>query len=155
MQPNDAADIVQDVFQRVLSHLDDFHRCQPGESFRGWVYRIARNRTLDHFRQSKRQPNAVGGSDANDRIQELPQPEVPEEESNECATASRRLVLRQGVELIRNDFDPKTWTAFLRTAVEGHNSAEVAEELGMTKDAVRQAKCRILRRLRKDLAWLP
>jgi RNA polymerase sigma-70 factor (ECF subfamily) len=52
---------------------------------------------------------------------------------------------------MHSDFDQKTWQAFRRMAVDGHLSAEIAADLGMTKDAVRQAKCRVLRRLRDEL----
>ena len=43
---HDAADLAQDVFERVYRNLD---RYQPG-TFDGWVYRITRNLFLDRVR---------------------------------------------------------------------------------------------------------
>ncbi|CAN5184808.1 MAG: sigma-70 family RNA polymerase sigma factor [Euzebyales bacterium] len=48
--PDDAADLSQDVLVRVLRNLD---RYQPG-TFDGWLYRITKNLFLDHVRRSKR-----------------------------------------------------------------------------------------------------
>src|SRR5688500_18704438 len=45
--PDDAADLAQDVFERVYRNL---HRYEPG-TFDGWVYRITRNLFLDRVRR--------------------------------------------------------------------------------------------------------
>ena len=61
------------------------------------------------------------------------------------------LILHAMLELIREDFEHNTWQAFWRMAVQGHSAAEIGADLGMTQEAVRQAKRRIVRRLEKDL----
>jgi RNA polymerase sigma-70 factor (ECF subfamily) len=45
---------------------------------------------------------------------------------------------------------PTTWAAFQRVAVDGLPAARVAEELGLSENAVLQAKSRILKRLRQE-----
>lgn len=60
----------------------------------------------------------------------------------------------QILEALRGEFGPATMTAFWRMAVEGHAAADIALELGMTEKAVRQAKYRVLRRLREAMAEL-
>ena len=55
------------------------------------------------------------------------------------------------MQLVRGDFEEKTWQAFWRLAVEGHSAAEIAEDLQMTDAAVRQSKYRVLCRLRDEL----
>ena len=62
-------------------------------------------------------------------------------------------VLR-AIDLLRPEFSEQTWQAFWRTAVEGQPAVEAAQELGMSPGAVRVAKCRVLHRLRADLAAL-
>ncbi len=47
-------------------------------------------------------------------------------------------------------FDPTTWEAFRRFAIEGLPAAQVAAELGLTVNAVTLAKSRILKRLREE-----
>ena len=58
---------------------------------------------------------------------------------------------RRGLDLVRAEFENRTWEAFWRTAVEGHAPAHVAEDLGMSVPAVYKAKSRVLRRLRQEL----
>lgn len=55
----------------------------------------------------------------------------------------------------RSEFEPRSWQAFWRSAVDGIPTAVVAEELGVTAAAVRQSRSRILRRLRQQLGDLP
>src|SRR5262245_52175544 len=40
----DARDIAQHVFQTLATHIDGFRRDRPGDSFRGWLWTIARNK---------------------------------------------------------------------------------------------------------------
>lgn len=52
--PDDAADLVQEVLLRVRRGLDSY---QPG-SFEGWLWRITRNAFLDEVRRRNRRPTA-------------------------------------------------------------------------------------------------
>ncbi len=79
--------------------------------------------------------------------------QVPDEvpDSTEQVASDNDLLTRTALELIRAEFEERTWQAFWRTAVNERSSPEVAAELGMTKHAVRQAKCRVVRRVREEL----
>ena len=55
---------------------------------------------------------------------------------------------------MRQQFEARTWTAFWRVTVQNHSAAEVAANLGITANAVRQAKSRVLRRLKEELGEL-
>jgi len=65
----------------------------------------------------------------------------------------RQLRLR-ALELIRAEFEDRTWQAFWRVTVDGQPTKDVAQELGVTPSAVRLAKSRVLRRLREELGDL-
>ncbi len=52
--PDDAADLVQEVLLRVRRGLPDY---QPG-SFEGWLWRITRNAFLDDVRRKQRRPTS-------------------------------------------------------------------------------------------------
>ena len=54
-------------------------------------------------------------------------------------------------ELLKTEFEPKTYQAFLMTAVDGKSGDEVAQTLGMSVGAVYKAKSRVLTRLRRLL----
>ena len=104
------------------------------------------------FPQAQGRPEATGGTDAQ---QELLQVAEPSEHSEQNALAEAEGTLwRRAVDLVRAGFEDRTWQAFWRVAAEGRPSAEVAAELGMTIDAVYQAKSRVLRRLRAELGDL-
>jgi RNA polymerase sigma factor (sigma-70 family) len=45
-------DLVQEVFLRILRYRQTY---RPGTPFRAWMYQIARNARIDHFRKNPRQ----------------------------------------------------------------------------------------------------
>ena len=51
----------------------------------------------------------------------------------------------------RTEFRENTWKSFQRTAIDGLNATEVAEELGMSPSAVRKARSRVTQRLEEAL----
>jgi RNA polymerase sigma-70 factor (ECF subfamily) len=60
-------------------------------------------------------------------------------------------VFRRAPAAIREEFAPRQWQVFWRTSIDNQTAPAVADELGMTAGAVRQAKARVLRRLREEL----
>jgi len=153
LQDEDAADVFQEVFLAVATHIGDFQKRQPGDTFRGWLRTITSNKILDLFRRRRRDPGGVGGSEAQDRLAVLPAPLVPEEPSVADSQAERGLFYR-ALEGVRAEFEPRTWQAFWKTAVEGRAAPDVADALGMSPGAVRVAKSRVLHRLRAELGDL-
>jgi RNA polymerase sigma-70 factor (ECF subfamily) len=150
LQEEDLADVFQEVFKTLVVHLAEFRKDRDGATFRGWLWTITRNKVLDHFRKRGQEAAGAGGSEASMRLSELPAPEVAEKTEPEEAEAIRRLYLR-GLDLIRNEFEDRTWQAFWRTAIEGRTPRDVAAELSMTSGAVRVSKSRVLQRLREEL----
>ena len=147
LQPEDAADVTQEVFRTVAARIDDFRRDRPGDSFRGWLWTITRHKIGDHLRRLRREPDAAGGSDAQERWQQLPDP-LPDDDD---AAADFSDLVHRAMDLVRAEFGDRTWQAFWRATVEGRATKDVAAELGVTPDAVRMAKSRVLRRLREEL----
>ena len=153
LREQDAADIFQEVFQAVAIHIGGFRKEQPGDSFRGWLRTIARNKVHDHFRRLAREPEGVGGTDAQIRLAELPAPS-PLDEGSVVEEHGERALLARALELIRAEFTERTWLAFWRTALEGQSAPQAAAELSMSAGAVRVAKSRVLQRLREELGDL-
>ena len=60
-------------------------------------------------------------------------------------------VLHRALDFIRVEFEDSTWQAFWATTVGQLSTRDVADRFGMTPQAVRQAKYRVLRRLRQEL----
>jgi RNA polymerase sigma-70 factor (ECF subfamily) len=63
-------------------------------------------------------------------------------------------VVARALRQIQSGFQASTWLAFWRVVADGQSPTVVAEELGMTAAAVRQAKSRVMRRLRQQLGDL-
>ena len=144
----DAEDVCQEVFQAVAVGLEGFRREHAGETFRGWLRGITRHKILDYFRR-RRQPQAEGGTDAQRRLAGVAQAETPLPDTDDPEEELTRLYHR-ALELVRSEFEARTWQAFWRAAVDGHATDIIATDLGMSAVAVRKAKSRVLRRLREE-----
>jgi RNA polymerase sigma-70 factor (ECF subfamily) len=152
LQDADAADVGQEVFRTVADRIDTFHRMRHG-SFRTWLWRVTRNKLGDHIRRANGRPQARGGSSAYHQLQRLP--EAPPDDSNDAILAkARSTILHRALQLIQSDVEPRTWQVFWRSTVEGHATDEIGRDFDMTANAVRQAKFRVLRRLRSELEGL-
>jgi len=53
---DDAEDILQEVFIKAYQNLNAF---DPEFKFSSWIYRIAHNQTISHFRKSKARPQVL------------------------------------------------------------------------------------------------
>src|SRR5262245_14329442 len=145
--PEDAADLVQNVWGAVAEHIGRFEH--QGGTFRGWLWTIARNKAHDHFRHRAGAPQAAGGTEAQQVLRSVPDHEPADDTGTEAHG-----LLHRALELIRPDFEERTWQAFWRLTVDGRSAADVGAELGLLPNAVHQAKFRVLRRLREEMAGL-
>lgn len=148
---DDAADVVQEVFAAVASHVGRFRRDRPGDSWRGWLWTIARNKIIDHFRRLAKQPHAPGGTDAQRRLAQVPAqpPEIVATTGGDSPKGNG--TEHRALELVRAGVEPRTWQAFWRVVVDEQPVADVAQELGMSVRAVYEAKYRVRRRIRQEL----
>ena len=150
---HDASDVVQEVFRAVSRNIGRFHRDRPGDSFRAWLLTITKNKIRDHFRQKAKHPAAVGGTDMQVMIQQVP--ELTWESSTDGSQFdSDSDLMRRAIRLVKNDFAESTWRAFWSVTIEGQSPEAVAEQLGISKWSVYQAKSRVLGRIRDELQGL-
>lgn len=153
LKASDAADVTQEVFQKVARSLSRFRRDEANSSFRAWLNVIWRNALRDFLRRSSRHASAVGGSDMHAFLQALPE-ELSESSVDSRVPGERQEIVRRTLAALEVDFEPATWSAFWLTTVEEVASADAAERLGLSVNAVYKAKSRILRRLRDELDGL-
>jgi RNA polymerase sigma-70 factor (ECF subfamily) len=149
----DVEDVTQEVLQAAATHLHNFRRDRPGYSFRGWLRGITRNMVLQHFRRSGRNPHGSGGTDALVQLQAVEDSTVPAEEEDDPAEELDGL-RRRALELVRSEFEERTWRSFWMTVVEGRSPADIAAEMGVSPTAIRMAKSRVLRRLKETFGDL-
>ncbi len=153
LQAADASDVVQDVFRGVAASIGSFRRDGPQDTFRGWLCTITRNKLADYWHRRQKDPQAIGGSDALIRLTNIAARGSSEVDPSPGPEAPKSLYTR-ALRLIRDEIQERTWNAFWRVAVDGCRPADVADELGMSVNAVYIAKTRVLRRLREELGEL-
>ncbi len=146
VQEADAADLVQEVFARLVEKLPEFsydrHR-----SFRAWLRTITLNKWRDRCRRLAVRPPEVTGHPPPDVV--APDPDIAFGEAE-----YRRHLVARALELMQAEFQPTTWKACWEFVVAGRPAADVARELGISENAVYLAKARVLRRLRTELEGL-
>jgi RNA polymerase sigma-70 factor, ECF subfamily len=147
LQEADALDVGQEVFRAVANKMGSYHHDKPGDTFRGWLYRITLNKLRDFVRRLPAD-RAKGGAAPD--LTGLP--EEGADSSSQSAHDDRLLVYRRAVELLLADVEEQTRQAFWRVVVEGDAPKEVAAQLGLTLNAVYLIKSRLLRRLRQEFA---
>ena len=147
----DLDDLFQETLTIVRRRIDSFSKDAPGQSFRKWLYVVVRNKTMDFHRQKGQQPQAHGGTTVLQALQQIPEDE-PEEWS--VAEMSDHALLARALKLVEAEFEPRTWKAFWLSKVEDLSTETIAEQLVMSKGAVRKARFRVLHRLRNELDGL-
>jgi RNA polymerase sigma-70 factor, ECF subfamily len=145
----DAADVGQEVFQAVFRSIKNFQR-QRG-TFCGWLRTIVQSKIVDFRRRMQPGAEGMGGSDANTKLQELPDRDLEEAE----LTPTEELELcRRAIDLVLSGCEEQTRQAFLRVAAGGQDAEEVARDLGMSVNAVYLAQSRLKRRIREEFEGL-
>jgi RNA polymerase sigma-70 factor (ECF subfamily) len=144
---SDADDLVQDVLTVVARRLKQFdHNGRPG-AFRTWLRTITINCVRDFWRSRKRE-GAGGGAQVQELLDQLTDPNSGLTQAWDLE--HDRFVTQQLLDRLRSEFEPTSWRAFERVALDGAPAAEVAAELNITSNAVFIAKSRILARLRQE-----
>jgi RNA polymerase sigma-70 factor (ECF subfamily) len=142
-----ADDLAQEVFVVLLRALPSFERQRHG-SFRAWLRQVTVNRARAFLKANRKQARGADDGDAEELLAQLEDP------SSDLARQWERdhdqHLLRKLLAVVQPDFEPATWQAFTRFALDGQPAAEVARELGMSESAVLQAKFRVLKRLRQE-----
>lgn len=148
LQDADAADVTQTVFANVARSIDGFDRRNGNGTFRGWLWTIARNEVRKTFNRKRDDAQPAGGNTAQALLGQLPDWVDDDAHAEPPGFDGRTSVAHRALDLARNEFEPSTWTMFWRTCIDEQPATAVADELETTAGAVRQAKYRVLCRLR-------
>jgi RNA polymerase sigma-70 factor (ECF subfamily) len=146
-QPEDLEDVVQEVLAQLVQQLPEFKHNGRVGAFRSWLRAITVNRLRAYWRQK---PST--NCDVLDQLHQL-------EDSSSSLSRTwdaehDRHVARTILESIRLEFQPATWKAFEATVCQDRPTDEVADELGLSQNAVLIAKSRVLKRLRQKAEGL-
>ena len=138
-------DVAQEVFIVLMAKISSF-KYDANRSFRGWLRTITINKCRDYFRKKNRltEPKCVAQlelANAND-IDLLTQQEY------------RDHLAESALLLMKKHFSNTTWKACWEHVANGRSAPDVAQELGISANAVYLARGRVLQRLRQELEGL-
>ncbi|HEX5103089.1 MAG TPA: sigma-70 family RNA polymerase sigma factor [Pirellulaceae bacterium] len=154
LQPRDAENVGQEVFVRVLLGLPKLQIDGANRSFRGWLFRIARNCFLDHIRDQRTVVQGAGGSTGQEWLEQVPAAAVSDESESATSHEDNNILIQQALGLIRGEFSDRDWNAFSQVVMQGRLPADVAADMNISTNVVYLVKSRVLRRLREEFAEL-
>jgi RNA polymerase sigma-70 factor, ECF subfamily len=134
-----AEDLTGEVFQRMLAALPEYRAM--GLPFRAWLFRIARNMLVDHYRRSARGV-VVDWQDTAERVDDTADP---------AASVEHTLTLEQAYRALAALEATQREVVALRF-LSGLSLRETALALGKSEDAVKALQRRGLAALRLALA---
>jgi RNA polymerase sigma-70 factor (ECF subfamily) len=127
-----ARDLTQEVLIALLKSLRNGDVREP-ERLAAFVYGIARNLVNNYFRRCTQQPRTDPLDD-----------DFPVAAKNDDPEAFDRMAILHGM---LNRTDPVDRKILLMMLVEGYKAAEVASQLNLSSDVVRQRKSRALKKI--------
>lgn len=143
LSDHDAADVSQEVFRAVARNLKSFKRTRPADTFVGWLWRIARNKIVDHWRNCNNQPKGKGEGPEDKFFENL-----PFDSETESAESETRTTIRALLEFAREQFKDEQWQILIELNA-GKTAEEVAEAFGMQRANVYNIKARLMKKLRQ------
>jgi len=134
-----AEDLTAEVFLRAIEGLPDYE--PRGIPFVAWLYRIARARVVDHFRQQK-------------RVEKVALDESFPSDGESPLAEAERSFFHEDLKVALRQLTPNQQQVIILKFVEGLSNAEVAQILGKTEGAVKSLQHRALNALNRLMGRL-
>jgi RNA polymerase sigma-70 factor (ECF subfamily) len=130
-----AEDLLQDVFLKIHQHGETLREARRLES---WIYQIARNSIIDHYRSLRQPLERLSASEALDLPDELPDDDI----------VSELLPCVQAMVLALPDQDRQ---ALILTEYQGLTQKELGERLGLSFSGAKSRVQRAREKLKQQL----
>ena len=144
----DAQDMVQDTFLNVIRYLGGFRR---ETKLKNWLFRLASSACIRRRRGKNKPERELSIESLRPGHQDGPPPEIPDWSQNPAEALINEELRTRLAQAVRN-LPHKYRLVFTLRDLEGFNTAEVAEVLGLTPQAVKTRLHRARAFLRMDLA---
>jgi RNA polymerase sigma factor (sigma-70 family) len=129
--PGDAEDILQDVFSRLV---EANRLLMPIDHITGWLFRVARNRIADFFRQRKVRGDVLITGDLLHSADLLPSPDAGPEDD------FVRAALLEELEAALDELPEEQRAVFVAHELEGRSFREIAEQTGVNQNTLLSRK---------------
>lgn len=141
LQPNDAADVTQEVLLRVSKAIRRFEYDRKLGLFRDWLARIVLNEINRLLAKNSRtaiptdeQAHLAASTDWNDQFQQH--------------------ILSSALERCQPNFSSETWNLFQESWIHKKPVAQIAEECKVEASKIYVARSRVLKRLQNEVVRL-
>ena len=138
-------DLSQEILLKLWKNLKSFEVDTERARFRTWLSTLIRNRTLDYFRKSKKQPKM----DSLEKVEVFSDSELDKVIKKEW----ERYLTSRAMENVKKLFSGAAIRAFELTLL-GKEADEISEELEIGKESVKTLKNRVKVRLIKEIELL-
>jgi RNA polymerase sigma factor (sigma-70 family) len=153
---HDAADVVQEVFSRLVPALGHFEFDAQRGRFRTWLWRVTHNALADWGRRRAVRARAEQEWAEQERTEQgsVDQHQPADDGQSDSAWDElyRRRILEVVTERVRATTQPVTWACFEGRILAGRPAAEIAAETGISVNAVYVNASRVLSRVREECA---
>ena len=143
---HDSADIVQDVFRRLVPALARFDYAPDRGRFRTWLWQVTHSALADWVRRRAAHVRAEQHWVDSQKATGTSGPD------DEWGQMYHRRIMEVVVDRIRQSTQPTSWARFEGRILAGRPAAEVAAELGVSENAVYVDASRVLTRIREQCA---
>jgi RNA polymerase sigma-70 factor (ECF subfamily) len=150
LQESDAQDVTQTVLVKLFTKIKkQTFKYDPEKRFRAYLKTLVRYAWYEMLRE--RDHEHVDGSGVREALATA---EARDDLERQLDDQLYRELLAEAMERVRGRVEPHTWEAFWLTAQEGLSGAEVARRLGIQVATVYQAKTKVKKMLREEVARL-
>ena len=133
-----ALDLTQEIFISLLKTISRYDP-KKGAGFRTWLYKIATNKAIDHFRsQNARITETIDLED----VEPVDETDFTKEIENED--------FAQRVREYVSKFPPDTQKVFRLHIFGGHTFAEIAESMQIAEGSIKSKYYRLINKLRGE-----
>lgn len=146
LNDQDAQDAAQETLIAFVGNYREGGYDREKGRLRTWLMGIASHKIRDVQRKRGREVVIVNNPDSTAFLNKVPD---DEQVSKVWDEEWQQAVVKRCLEEVRKQVKPKTMEAFELFAIEGLPAEKVAEQLGMTENAVWIAKNRVLSRMRE------
>jgi RNA polymerase sigma factor (sigma-70 family) len=150
----DAEDILQDVFGELARAGNAIGAVNPVENAAAWLYRVARNRIIDHYKKKKDEPFPVVYDEEED---EYIFDEIADILYGAAATPETeylRVLFLDEIQTALDELPEEQRTVFELTEIVGLPVKEISEKTHTPVNTVLSRKHYAVKHLRKSLAEL-
>jgi RNA polymerase sigma-70 factor (ECF subfamily) len=141
VSPEEAEDLVADVFLKVVQHLPRYHSQKKG-TFQAWIFRIAHNTVIDFYRK-KKDLLGMEDEDSDSIFLRLPDENpTPDEDTN-------NLFNNQKIHQLLQKLPPLQQEILELKFLQGLTNTEISTVTGKSEGNVRVIQLRALREMRK------